>query len=157
MALKGDRIVIDTDITLNCLSVAERGVVLVHKTAGSGVALGSFAGAADLVANPSGFKVAGVLMNDVVNIDETRFHRNYHKSEMLVGERCNLLKKGRVVTNMVTGTPTAGDIAYITTSGNVTPTVSATGGLVATPKVGVFAGAKDENGYVALEVNLPIA
>jgi hypothetical protein len=53
--------------------------------------------------------------------------------------------------------PAAGGVAYLTSNGEVTPTVSSTGGLVATPKVGVFAGAKDENGYVTIDVNLPIA
>lgn len=157
MALKGDRSIIETDITLTCESVAERGVVLVHKSgaAGSGVAIGAKAGQADLVANPSGYKVAGLLINDVVDVDITRYHTNFHKDERLVGERATLLKKGRVTTNKVSGSPNPGDVAYLTTNGQLTPTLSATGGLVATPKVGTFAGAKDENGFAAVDINLP--
>lgn len=157
MALKADRSIIETDITQTCPSVAERGVTLVYSTGGSGVALGASAGASDLVANPSGYKVAGLLLNDVVSVDETRYHRNFHKDETKTGERCTLLRKGRVTTNKVTGTPTAGATAYLTTNGVLTPTLSATGGLAATPKVGVFAGAKDESDYVTVDINLPIA
>lgn len=157
MALKGDRVIIETDITLTCESVAERGVTLVHKTSGSGVALGDSAGQADLVSNPSGYKVAGLLLNDVVNVDQTRYHLNFHKDERQVSTRSTLLKKGRVTTNKISGTPTTGATAYLTTDGALTPTLSTTGGLVATPKVGVFAGIKDESGYVAVDINLPIA
>jgi hypothetical protein len=156
MALKADRYEFETDITKTCESVAERGVVLVNLTAGSGVAIGESAGKADLVANPSGYTVAGVLLNDVVSTDQTKFHINYHKDETKAGARCRLLKKGWVITNKVTGTPTNGATAYLTTSGVVTPTVSSTGGLAATPKVGQFDSIKDENSYVKLTVNLPI-
>lgn len=159
MALKSDRVVIETDISLSCPTAATRGVTLVHRTSysGSGVALGDSAGQCDLVADPSGYKVAGLLMNDVVSVDTTRYHINYHKDEVLTGQRVTLLKKGRVTTNNVTGTPTAGATAYLTANGVLTPTRSATGGLVATPPVGVFAGVKDENSYVTVDVNLPIA
>lgn len=157
MGLKGDRVILETDITMTCDSVASRGVTLVIKTGGSGVNLGDTAGAADLVANPSGYKVAGLLLNDVVDVDTTRYHLNFHKDERLVGQRSTLLRKGRVTTDKVSGTPTAGATAYLTTNGNLTPTVSATGGVTATPKVGVFAGALDENGFAAVDINLPIA
>lgn len=159
MALKGERIEIETDITLTCESVAERGVVLCYKTDGSGVALGDKAGQADLYASASGKKVAGILLNDVVNVDQTRYHKNFHKDETQVSTRCRILRKGRVTTNKLTSgqSPTAGATAYVNANGEVTPTVSSTGGTTATPKVGIFAGAKDENGYVTIDVNLPIA
>lgn len=157
MALKGDREIIETDITMTCESVTERGVALVYKTAGSGVAIGASAGKAGLVANPSGSRVAALLLNDVINVDVTLFRLNPHKDERLVGERCPLVRKGRVTTNKVTGTPTSGATAYLTLNGILTPTRSATGGEVATPKVGAFAGAKDQDGFAAVDVDLPIA
>lgn len=157
MGLKGDRVILETDITYSCASVASRGVTLVGKTAGSGVALGDSAGVADLVASPSGKKVLGILLNDVVNIDETRYHRNFHKDETKINERCTILKKGRVTTDKLAAgtTPGDGDTAYLTTNGELTPTVSTTGGIAATPKVGQFRGGKDEAGFVCVEVNLP--
>lgn len=157
MALKGDRVIIETDITLTCESVAERGVVLCHKTSGSGVAIGSSAGQADLYASASGHTVAGILLNDVVDVDQTRYHLNFHKDEKVTGQKCTLLKKGRVTTNKISGTPTVDATAYLTSNGELTPTVSATGGTAATPKVGKFASIKDEAGYCAVDINLPIA
>lgn len=157
MALKGDRVVLETDITLTCATATARGFVLVHSTSGSGVAIGESAGGADLVAAPSGYKVAGLLMNDVVSVDETRYHRNFQKDETLINERCTLLRKGRVTTNaLVAGqTPAVGGTAYLGADGKVTATKSTTGGLAATPPVGEFKSIKDENGYVCVEINLP--
>ena len=155
MALKGDRIIVENDITQTCESVTSRGVVLCFKTAGSGVGIGDYAGQSDLYADPSGHIPAGLLLNDVVNVDQTRYHKNFHKDETLISQRCNLLKKGRVTTDQVSGSPTAGNTAYLTTNGQLTPTVSATGGTAATPKVGQFQSAKDENGYATVEVLLP--
>ena len=157
MALKSDRSTIETEITRICPSVAERGVVLVTTTSGSGTAIGDRAGVADLVTNPSGYRVAGLLMSNVVNIDLTRFHLSFHNDERQIGSKVTLLRKGRVTTNKVTGTPTDGATAYLTANGVLTPTRSATGGDVATPKVGVFAGAEDEDGYATVDFNLPIA
>lgn len=154
--LKADRVVIETDITLTCESAAEHGVVLCHKTAGSGTGMGDLAGKADLYSSPSGKKVAGLLMGDVVDVDLTRYHLNFHKDEVAVGGRVCLLRKGTVVTDQVTGTPTMGSPAYLTADGVLTPTVSATGGTVATPKVGEFKGGVDEAGFVRVDINLPI-
>lgn len=155
MTLKGERVVLETDITLTCDSEAEAGVVLCYETDGSGVALGDRAGEVDLIAAPSGYKVAGLLMNDVEDVDETQHHRNFHKDVTKPGERCTLLRKGRVTTNKITGTPAVGGTAYLTANGVLTPTMSATGGIVATPKVGQFVSLKDENGYVTVDVMLP--
>jgi hypothetical protein len=74
----------------------------------------------------------------------------------MIGERCNLLRKGRVTIDGIVGTPNPGDTAYVTTNGNLTPTLSATGGLVATPKVGQFASIKDEEGFATVDLNLPV-
>jgi hypothetical protein len=155
MALKGERVILETDITLTCQSATNRGVVLCYKTSGSGVNLGESAGAADLMANPSGFVPAGLLLGDVVNIDLTRYHLNFHKDEVQVGMRVNLLRKGRVTIDGISGTPAVGDTAYLTTNGNLTNTLSATGGLKATPKVGQFQSIKDENGFATVDINLP--
>ena len=155
MALKGSRVVIETDITQTSNTVASRGVVLSYTANGSGVALGDSAGTADPLANPSGKMPAGLLLNDVVNIDQTRYHRNFQKDEVVVGMRVNLLRKGRVTTDQVVGAPTPGATAYLTASGQLTPTVSATGGVVATPKVGSFQSAVDESGYATVDILLP--
>lgn len=156
MALKGDRVVVEVDPTMTCDVAVERGVALMVKTVGSGIVLGDSANAASCYLSPSGKKVAGILMQDVVSIDTTRYKQNFHKDEALKDNRVVLLKKGRLTTNMLTGTPTYGDTAYVSTSGIFTPTVSATGGTAATPKAGIFISSKDESGYATIEFNLPI-
>lgn len=156
MALKGPRVTVETDISYTCSNAAERGVILVLSTSGSGISQGDSAGIATLSASASGTKVLGMLDNDVVSLDETLYHRNFHKDTTKTGERCTLLVKGRRTTNKVTGTPAVGDVAYLTSNGVLTPTLSTTGGLVATPKVGRFESILDENGYVEVSINLPV-
>ncbi len=155
MAIKPDRLINETDISLVCNDVHEKGTVLIYGTAASGTGIETPGLCSYLSGSPSGYKVAGLSLANFVDIDQTRVHRNFHKDEQVIGEKAPLLRKGYVVTNKVTGSPTVGDKAYLTVSGLLTPTVSASGGEVATPRVGTFAGAKDENGYVKVYVELP--
>lgn len=152
MALKGPRTTIDQNISYTCSNAAERGVVLVLSTSGSGISQGDSAGIATLSTSASGTKPLGILMNDVVSLDETLYHRNFHKDTTKTGERCTLLKKGTVTTNKVTGTPAVNDVAYLTSNGVLTPTNA---GAAATPPVGVFDSILDENGYAKVSINLP--
>jgi hypothetical protein len=151
--LKSDRHLLYDDIRHFCNDVAERGVILVYSgSGGSGnnmdhpLALVTLPGTGSV----SGLRPAGLLINDFVSVDETRFHRNFAKDEMPVGSKAHLLKKGWVHTNKVSGNPGAGDVAYLAASGNVSPT-QATGAAT----VGKFGGRKDSDGYALLEVDLP--
>jgi hypothetical protein len=103
----------------------------------------------------SGLKPCGLLLTKVVNVDTTRYHLNFYKEEVNVTQKVSVLRKGWIVTNAISGTPAAGDKAYLTSSGQVTPTLSTTGGLVATPLVGQFLSKKDEDGYAKVEIELP--
>lgn len=156
MALGRDRQLEKTEITFSSVAVTTRGPVMVFQTSGSGASLGATAGTVDKVANPSGKTPAGILLQDVVSTDQSRYHLNFHKEEVPSGAPVELLTRGWVHTSNYTGTPTAGATAYLTTNGNVTPTMSATGGLVATPKVGQFQSIPDADGYVRLAINLPV-
>lgn len=158
MALREDREIYRDNIRYTCDNVAEAGDTLVVKTTGSGVILGTSAGVASLLANPSGYKVHGMLTHDVVDVDETLYHRNDYKGVMKINERCRVVKEGILVTNSLKSgdTPTDGETAYLTLNGELTKTMSATGGLVATPKVGVFRGGVDADAYIAVELNLPV-
>jgi len=154
MALKGDREIYRDSVRYTCESVASRGVGLVVKTAGSGVVLGDSRPLADLVANPSGYVFAGILLNDVVSTDETLYHRNFHKDETKTTEPCRLLKCGLVVTDKLKSgdAPTDGDTAYLTANGEFTKTSL---GAIATPAAGQFRGKKDADGFIAIEINIP--
>ena len=159
MALKGDRYEGTTDVSffMNDASAAKGGIAVLS-TVGSGVALDQSKALVTYAATSvlaSGSIPVGLLLNDMVNIDQTRQHINFHKNEVQKGGKVTLLTQGWVVTDMITGTPTAGAPAYLTAEGKVTPTQSATGGVVATPPVGRFMSTKDEDGYAKVSVNLP--
>jgi hypothetical protein len=150
MALKPDRIESYTDISFFCNTVAERGGIVVHVTSGNGVSMDD-AGA--VVAYPTantGTKPAGLLLNDVVNLDLTRQHINWHKDEVQLGSKVTLLRQGQVTTNMVaTGvTPAAGADAYYDNVGKLTTV--ATNSV----KVGRFLSGKDADGYVKVDINI---
>ena len=159
MALKAARVIIETDINYLGQSVATRGCGFCVQNAGSGVAQGDSAGNAYLASSPSGLQVAGLLMNDIVNVDLTRYHLNFHKDEIQLGNRISLLRKGRVTTDQIYPgvTPTDGKIAYLEASGLFTPTISPNGGIVASPMVGRFRSSKDESGFATIDFNLPMS
>ena len=148
MALKSDRFELQTDISFFYnAGTATRGCVVAHGgTAGSGAAMDQ---GANLAVKSVSAVPLGILMNDVVNKDLTRTHLNQHKDEVQKGGKITILRKGYVVTNAITGTPTAGGAAYASPAdaGNVDTS--------GTYQIGRFLGTKDEDGYVKVEVNLP--
>lgn len=153
MALKGPRSILETDITCTLDVVSARGFIAVYNTTGSGVALGDSASICTIITSASGYKPAGLLMNDVVNVDTTKYHINFQKDETLVNERVTLLKKGRITTDALTSgrAPSAGDKAYLGASGKFTDLWV---NDVATPFVGKFASKKDQNAYISVDVNI---
>jgi hypothetical protein len=150
MALKGDRHELDTEVTYFMNETATRGVIVSVNTQGSGSAMDSSTAVATVAADPSGQAPLGVLLNDVVNIDQTRQHINWHKDEVQQGSKVTILTKGFVVTDKISGTPTAGQVAYLAASGLISGS-QATGA----PAVGRFLSTKDADGYAKVSVNLP--
>ena len=157
MALKADRYEESTDISFFYNEgTASRGGVVLH----DGLALAS--GAAldqgeNLVkyATPAATDVpVGILLNDVVNKDLTRTHLNQHKDEVQKGGKVTVLTRGWVVTNMITGTPTPGAIAYASTTGTI-GIVAGIGAASGNLAVGRWMSRKDADGYAKLYVNLP--
>ncbi|NBX74497.1 MAG: hypothetical protein EBQ89_09410 [Alphaproteobacteria bacterium] len=152
MALKPDRIELLTDISFFMTTTAERGGVVsaVTSTTGVGVSMDDANAVVAYAAVASGAKPVGVLLNDVVNLDLTRQHINWHKDEMQVGGKVTLLRNGQVTTNMlVTGiTPSAGTDAYVGASGLIG--TSSTNAV----KIGQFLSGKDTDGYAKVSVNL---
>ena len=124
MALKADRHEAVTDISFFMNETAERGVVVVHSTAGSGSAMDDSNALVTIPTTASGTYPAGLLLNDMVNIDLTRQHLNQHQDEVQKGGKVTLLKEGWVVTNKleVNSKPTVGAPAYFTSSGLLSTT-----------------------------------
>jgi len=156
MALKGDRYEGTTDVSffMNDASAAKGGIAVLS-TVGSGVALDQSKALVTYAETASGNVPVGLLLNDMVNIDQTRQHINFHKNEVQKGGKVTLLTQGWVVTDMIDGAATAGAPAYLTDEGKLTATQSATGGVVATPPVGRFLSSKDEDDYAKVAINLP--
>jgi len=157
MALKPDREYNETtDITNFWTTVAaEKGGVASVVTQGSGAALGinitDEPNVVGYVADPSGAIAKGVLIQTVTAaMSATRDFVNYENQEIRPGDKCTLVTKGFVVTDMITGTaPTAGDPAYLAASGYFSK-VQATGA----PQVGRFETSKDANGFARVSVNI---
>ena len=92
MALKADRHELDVDISFFMNETAERGQVVCIQTAGSGAAMDQ-AGALVSIQGATGSVIpVGVLLNDVVNLDLTRQHINWHKDEVQKGGKVAILK-----------------------------------------------------------------
>ena len=158
MALKGDRYELQTDVSFFMNEVAERGgvVTLASTSTPSGVAMDSSANVVTYVTNPSGKVPLGILLNDMVNIDLTRQHINWHKDELQKGGKVTVLRKGYVVTNLVgSGTPTAGAYAYVADSGYISTSTRALILDLGAQPIGRFMTAKDAEGYAKVEINLP--
>ena len=150
MALKGDRHELDTEVTYFMNETASRGQVVSISTQGSGADMDSASALATVAAEASGATPLGILLNDVVNIDQTRQHLNWHKDEVQQGGKVTILTKGFVVTDQISGTPTAGQAAYVSDSGLIAGTQDGTA-----LQIGRFLSTKDADGYAKVSVNLP--
>jgi len=163
MALKSDRFEFQTDVSFFMNEVAERGGVAVHATgiasgtSPSGAAMDSSLNVITYASNPSGLVPVGILLNDMVNLDLTRQHINWHKNEIQKGGKVTILRKGYVVTNKIhpTGFPIAGNFAYLADSGLISTSTRALTLDAGAQPVGRFLSSKDADGYAKVEINLP--
>lgn len=158
MALKPDREYNEvTDITNFWTTVAaEKGGCAGVVTQGSGAAIGQNItdepNVVGYIANPSGAIAKGILIQTVnVAMSATRDFPNFESGEIRPGDKCTLVKKGFVVTDMIPSgvTPTAGAAAYLAASGYVSST-QATGA----PQVGRFETTKDSNGFARISIDI---
>ncbi len=149
MALKPDRVELLTDVSFFMNTVAERGGVVTVGTSGLGASMDDADAVVACAANPSGVLPIGILLNDVVDLDLTRQHINWHKDEVQLGGKVSLLRNGYVVTDNVAGTPGAGKKAYVAANGAIS-TTQAAGAL----QIGTFLSGTDSDGYAKVSVNL---
>lgn len=150
MALKGDRFESVTDISYyKTDAVIERGKIVAHDTGGSGAAMDDALAKVKTVAN-TGNTPAGLILNDVVNLDLTRQHYNMHKDEVQLGSKVTLLRRGVVVTDAVSGTPTIGAAAHFDATGRLAVRGTAT----KSAQVGRFLSVKDADGFIKVEINI---
>ena len=146
MALKPDRVEHLTDLSFFMDEIGTRGQIVTHSSNGSGASMDD-ANAKVIKATGTSDDPAGLLLNDVVDIDLTRQHINFAKDEVQKGGKVLLLRRGTVVTDNVAGTPAAGAKAYFTTDAKIT---SAAGSV----QIGRFLSAEDADGYAKVEINI---
>lgn len=154
MALKGPRHEFYTDISFYMNEVATRGRIVVHDTAQTGVGAAMDDPDARVklpdVIGGSGEKPAGLLLCDVVNYDLTRQPLNEHKDEVQLGGKVVLLKRGWVVTNMISGSdPQAGDPAYFGVDGYLTDAQTEGG-----DRIGTWMSGRDSDGYAKVDIDI---
>ena len=162
MALKADRHEAVTDISFFMNETAERGVIVVHSTAGSGSAIDDSNALVTVPTTASGTYPAGMLLNDMVNLDLTRQHLNQHQDEVQKGGKVTLLKEGWVVTNKleVNSKPTVGAAAYYASSGllsTTNPDANAERGSDVEQhytRVGRFLSTEDADGYAKVYIDI---
>lgn len=99
--------------------------------------------------NPSGQTPAGILMQEVINIDQTRFHINFQREQVPVNYKVCLNIGGEYSTNMVLVAPTGRQPAYLAASGNFSATQAS-----GAPLVGEFLGAPDGDNYCVVRIKL---
>ena len=153
MALKQDRHELQTDLHFFMNEAGNRGGIVCVSTGGSGQALDQGVSLCTYKATGSGGKPLGFLLNDMVDIDQTRQHINFRRDEVVKGGKVTILRKGYVLTDQITSgvSPAAGDWAYLGNAGQVT---NVNTGAAASPQIGQFLSGKDADGYATVSVNL---
>jgi hypothetical protein len=125
---------------------SERGAIVSHTTN---------AGEVSSLVSPTGATTSpiGILLDDVeaMNFDRHGEYRN--RNVVDVGSVVGIGAKGDYETNLVSGTPSPGDTAYLAASGYVSPT-QLTDGITSAPVVGKFRTAKNANGFALVHVDL---
>ena len=149
MALKPDRQEHLTDLSFFMNEVSERGLIVSHSTGGSGAAMDDSSAVVQVV-TATNEDPAGVLLNDVVNLDLTRQHLNYHKDEVQIGSKVLLLRQGTVVTDQISGTPVVGESVHFSPDGLLVTSSQSS----ASDPVGRFLSTKDADGYAKVDINI---
>jgi hypothetical protein len=156
MALKPDRDYAEvTDISqfwseVTAQNTQEKGGIACVETQGSGVALDDITNVVRYSASASGAIPKGVLLQDVnPPLSATRDYKNFQNLEVRPGEKVTLLRKGWLVTNMISGTPAVGGGAYVGSSG----LISATSGTAAA-HIGRFETTLDADGYAKVYIDI---
>ena len=151
MDLRPDRNEVITDISFFLNETAERGLIVVANTQGSGAAMDDSSAAVKVPSAPGvAGKPVGLLLNDVVNLDLTRQHINYAKDEVQKGSKVALLRVGTVTTDQISGAVTMGDAAHFHNAGQLSSATTSNDSV----QVGRFLSTKDADGFAKVAINI---
>ncbi len=164
MALKPDRLDnIYEEVSYFGNSAMERGGAIYATTSATGIgaAMDSAVQVAEYITTggpsvPSGRKALGILMVDMVNIDQSRQKLNPFKAEVQAGDKVLILKKGWVVTNMIEPGSAVGLNCPVPAYGCASGLISSNGNLSGSGfvQIGKFLTNKDGDGYAKVQVDL---
>ncbi len=154
MALKMDRQIDAWELGFFLNEVAEAGSVVCISTAGSGISLDNVNSVATVAAAASGSKPLGILLEDFVNVDQSRQSVNWHKHQAQIGSKASIATEGWLVTNKIFGTPAAGNLAVVAASGTISGVAIGTLSTAAQPVIGRFLSSKNEDGYAKVKIKL---
>lgn len=146
MGLGPNRQVFQTNIDYAMDAAAQRGGV---------VCAASTAGQVEYRTVPTGSAVypIGVLMDDVEDMNYDR-HPEYRQRNVVdIGSVVGLITKGEIETNLLVGSPSQGQPAYLHPSGYIGAT-RLTDGLNPAPQVGRFLSAANSLGYAKVKIDL---
>lgn len=158
MALKPDREYNEvTDITNFWTTIAaEKGGCASVVTQGSGAAMGvnliDEANVVGYVPSPANAVAKGILLQEVnAPLSATRDFLNFESLEIRPGDKCTLVKKGFVVTDMIPAsvTPTVGAAAYLAASGMISSTQATNA-----PQIGRFETTKNAAGFARVSIDI---
>jgi hypothetical protein len=147
MALGPNRQVFQTTIRYAVNAAAERGGILSAHT--------STAGVATYLTTPTGASIypIGILLDDIEDMNYDR-HPEYLQREVVdIGSVVGIANKGEFQTNLIVGSPSQGQPAYLHPSGYIGAT-RLTDGINPAPQVGKFRTALDANGFATVLVDL---
>jgi len=114
------------------------------------------AGEVTVSASPTGVGInaIGVLLDDVEDLNFDRHPEYRQRSVVDQGSIVSIAQKAEVETDQITGSPVAGNSAYLNVNGTVSPTQLQDGLGNNAPLVGKFLAAPDANGFAAVHVDL---
>lgn len=153
MALKPDNDILAYESRYYMNETASPGVIVcVGSTTASGSQMDHTNHVATVKANSDGASPIGMLIDEVVDVDQTRTPANWHKRQTVKGNKVSIVTKGWLTTDK-TVAATAGKRAVLASSGFITnETVS--GSVVIQPIVGRFRTSRDEAGFASVFIDL---
>lgn len=146
MGLGPNRQIFHTNIDYSMAAAAERGGVVCASTT---------AGEVEYRVAPTGSTVypIGVLMGDIEDMNYDRHPEYRQRNVDDIGAVVGLITAGEVESNLIVGTPSQGQPAYLHPSGWMGAT-RLTDGLNPAPQVGRFLSAKNSLGYAKVRIDL---
>lgn len=146
MALAERRQIFQTNIDYSLNQVAERGVIC-------SINAGTTPNGEVTVATGVGVTPIGILLDDVEDLNFDR-HGEYRQRNVVdVGSVVGLCNKGELWTDQITGSPVAGNTAYLGVNGTVSPTLTFDN-TTASPVLGKFLSAPNANGFAKIRLDV---